>query len=107
MDLELNEEMSVHLDDTGEFATVDGYKEFEQQVRIMIHSQETDIYRNLSAGAATGFIKGKIEDIARQHELLDSVDKISVEHDPLEEYGSYVVNVTYSVADDFNEVFDL
>jgi len=99
-DLKLNSNFSVHLDDRNDLATVSGREAFEQSIVMML----TDfMYGTVLGLSSRENIKERINlevtRVAREHDLLDSIEYISI-NEKLGESDTFEVRVSYSSTDE-------
>jgi hypothetical protein len=103
-DLSLDSSFDVFLDDRNDVATVDGVEEFEQSVAVML----TDYMYSMTGDTDFETLKEKIRlqtgRVARNHDKIDSVDRIVVERHP-DEPSTLLVELIYNSNNNFS--FDL
>lgn len=102
VDYSINENFDIHRNEWGDFVTVDGLAEFEQDVVVQLHANQRDLIYQNKSDTTKQKIKLQVQRIARQFDVIDSISRISVEK-TLGEEASYEVEVWYNTGDTFKE----
>lgn len=102
-DLALDSNFDVFLDDRKNIATVDGRDEFEQSVVVQLTEYMYNIPGSTDIATQNEKIRLQVGRVARNNDILDSIEKIVIERVP-NEPGSIRVELVYSssAAFDFN-----
>ena len=100
-DLGLTESFEVSLDHRNDLQTVDGREEFEQSIAVQL----TDYMYDLSGEYDLNILKQKIRYqvnlVAQNHDMLDSIESISVEKST-DELGKLETTIRYTSSESFS-----
>jgi hypothetical protein len=100
-DLALDGNFDVFLDDRNDVATVDGRAKFEQSVAVQLTSFMHDIPGNSDFNTLKERVRLQVSRVARNHEMLESIQRILVEKHP-EKPGTVKVELIYESSDAFD-----
>jgi hypothetical protein len=102
VDYSINRDFDIYFNEWGDFVTVDGLAEFEQDVVIQLHDNLESVISGSNSENAEEKITLEVARVARQFDVIDSIKNIDVSRS-FEGRGTYEVLVTYNTGDTFVE----
>jgi len=103
VDYSINKEFDIHLTKWGDFVTVDGREEFEQDIVIQLHDKFDEVLGFRGSRDSTKHkIKLAVTRIAEEFDQIDSIKNIDVVRSR-DASSTYQVEVTYDTGDTFSE----
>ena len=109
-DIELDDDLQPILTEEKDYSKIDGRKEFHQWVRLEAKRRLYGISARYSEDDIENKIELTIRRIARESDVINSVQEISIERvyaAPEDEDSSgYRVDVRYNQSENINEILD-
>lgn len=104
VDYSINSDFDVHFNEWNDFATVDGLKEFEQDVVITLHDEMSDIIQYGFTQTAKQKIKLAVNRTADKYNVINTIQRVEI-REPIGKPETFEVKIDYTTGDTFAELF--
>lgn len=103
MDIKLNKDFEIELNRRNDLPLVTGREKFEQRVRIVITELLQEVIGETKPDIALNLINMKVEELAQNFDIIDSVIDSSAEYDK-DKPNIINLRIVYDTGEEFQAV---